>query len=102
VARSEHDLHGVVAVCRRELLLEDGAQDPADGPPAEDRLPPVVPDPVEDDVAREHAGETNRQREPPSQNHLMGQDPCGDDRQLFRDGGAEACGEKNEEYAGIA
>ncbi len=51
VTRGEHDLHAVAAVRRLELFLTSGAQDPADGPPAEDLLPPVVSDPVQDDVA---------------------------------------------------
>jgi len=70
--------------------------------PAEDPLPPVVSDPVEDDVGGEHAHEADGQGEPPPEDQLVRQDSGGDDRELLRQGDPEAGGEENEEQAGVA
>ena len=90
VSRREDDLDAVAPVAGLELFLTGGAQDPTDGTPAEDPLPPVVSDPIEGNVARKHPCDANRQRDPPSQNELVRQDPAGHDWQLLGDGDPEA------------
>src|SRR2546429_282097 len=82
--------------------LTGGAQDPTDGTPAEAPLPPVVSDPIEGNVARKHPCDATRQRDPPSQNELVRQDPAGHDWQLLGDGDPEAGEEKYEEQADVA
>ena len=86
---------------RLDPLLPRSAQDPSDDTPVEDPLPPVVADPVEDDVAGQRARDAEGQGEPPPEDRLVGQDPRDDDRCLLRDGGSQAPGEEDEEQPGV-
>jgi len=101
VSGGEHDLHTVFPERRLDPLLPSSAQDPSDGTPVEDPLPPVVADPVEDDVAGQRARDAEGQGEPPPQDRLVGQDRRDDDRCLLRDGGSQAPGEEDEEQPGV-
>ena len=99
VARREDDLHPVTAIRRLEALLALGRQHVADHAPVEDALAPVVTDPVEDDIAREHADQAYRQRDPPADDPLVSEDAGGEDRHLLGDRHAEAGDEEHQEDA---
>jgi len=62
----------------------------------------MVSYPIEGDVTREHPHEAHGQRDPPSENQLMRQDPAGDDRELLRDRNTQTGEEENQKQADVA
>jgi hypothetical protein len=61
----------------------------------------VVSYPIEGNIAGQHPHETDRKRDPPPENVLVGQDPAGHDRELLGDGNPEAGDEKNQEQTQV-
>ena len=90
VARGEHDLDPVSPVSLDERLGPFRSQYVSHRSPGKNLKAPMVSDPIEDDVAGEHADEADRQSELPAHHLLVREHATCDDDGFLRNGNAKA------------